>query len=206
MSISLGITGGIGSGKSFVARLLNAIFSIPIYIADDRSKQLTAESPAIRQALTALLGKEVFTPEGLLNKPLLASYLFASAEHTRQINDIIHPQVRTDFLGWVQRQRSCPIVGIESAILFEAGFENVADYCVMVYAPLEVRIRRAMQRDHTSREQVLERIHRQLDDEIKKSKSHYIIVNDGETPLIPQLLSLILSIQNRENTIFGTSK
>ena len=206
MSISLGITGGIGSGKSLVARLLENIFSIPIYIADDRSKQLTAESPAIRQALTALIGQEVYTPDRLLNKPFLAAYLFSSTEHTRQINDIIHPQVHTDFLRWMQQQQSHPIVGIESAILFEAGFDNVTDYSVMVYAPLEVRIQRAMQRDHSSRAQVLERVHRQLDDEVKKRKSHYIIVNDGKTTLIPQLLSLIYSVQNRENTIFETSK
>lgn len=192
MSIKIGITGGIGSGKSVVSRLL-AMMGIPVYISDVETKLLMVSDSVIRQELVALFGEEVYA-DGMLNKPLLASYLFGNPEHARQINGIVHPRVKDDFRQWTQCRCSSSVVGIESAILIEAGFAGEVDVIVMVYAPEEVRISRAIRRDASSREQIEKRIRSQMSDEEKRGKADYIIVNDGETPLIPQVLNLIDSL------------
>ena len=122
--IKIGITGGIGSGKSVVASLL-ALSGVPVYIADEESKWLTNNSPVIREKLTALFGPEIYTNEGL-NKKLLASHIFNNPEQLQQVNQIIHPEVNRHFSAWVERQTS-PLCAIESAILFESGFYKVVD-------------------------------------------------------------------------------
>lgn len=189
MAIKIGITGGIGSGKSVVSRLLG-VLGIPVYDSDTETKRLMATDMAIRQALQALLGEEVYAG-GVLNKPLLASYLFGSPANARRVNGIIHPRVREDFRQWVQERAACSIVGIESAILVEAGFMSEVDFLVMVSAPEEVRIARAVRRDASSRELIEKRVRSQMNDEEKRSYADYVIVNDDETPLIPQLLELV---------------
>ena len=130
--IKIGITGGIGSGKSVVASLL-ALSGVPVYIADEESKWLTNNSPVIREKLTALFGPEIYTNEGL-NKKLLASHIFNNPKQLQQVNQIIHPEVNRHFSAWVERQTS-PLCAIESAILFESGFYKVVDISLMVYAP-----------------------------------------------------------------------
>lgn len=117
--IKIGITGGIGSGKSVVASLL-ALSGVPVYIADEESKWLTNNSPVIREKLTALFGPEIYTNEGL-NKKLLASHIFNNPKQLQQVNQIIHPEVNRHFSAWVERQTS-PLCAIESAILFESRF------------------------------------------------------------------------------------
>lgn len=189
MAIKIGITGGIGSGKSVVSRLLE-VMGIPVYISDVETKRLTATDTVIRQELIALLGQEVYAG-GTLNKSLLASYLFSTPRHARQVNGIIHPRVKTDFRRWVQLRTACPLVGIESAILIEAGFAGEVDVIVMVYAPEEIRIQRAMKRDVSSRELVEKRVRSQMGDEEKRLTADFVIVNDDKTPLIPQVLELI---------------
>lgn len=191
MAIRVGITGGIGSGKSVVSRLLS-VMGIPVYIADDEAKRLVATDPCIRRELTALLGPEVYSG-GVLNKSFLASYLFSSPDCAGRVNAIIHPRVKEDFLQWTvcREEEGCAVVGLESAILIEAGFCDVADVVAMVYAPADVRIRRAMQRDAASRRQIEERVNLQMDDEEKRTQANFVIVNDGEVPLIPQVLDLI---------------
>ncbi|MCD8183808.1 MAG: dephospho-CoA kinase [Bacteroides sp.] len=192
MTTKIGITGGIGSGKSVVSRLLEAM-GIPVYISDVETKKLTATDVRIRQELVALLGEEVYAG-GELNKPMLASYLFSNPEHARRVNGIIHPQVKEDFRRWAQIRSEHPVVGIESAILIEAGFAGEVDTVVVVYAPEEVRIQRAMSRDAASRELIEKRIHSQMSDEIKREQADYVIINDDKTPLIPQVLNLITSL------------
>lgn len=192
MTIKIGITGGIGSGKSVVSRLLG-VMGIPVYDSDSETKRLMASDGVIRKELQALVGEEVYAG-GVLNKPLLASYLFANSENARRVNGIIHPRVKEDFRQWVQRHSACPIVGIESAILVEAGFANEVDSIVMVYAPEEVRIARAVRRDASSRELIEKRIRSQMNDEEKRRYADFVIANDGATPLIPQVLELIASL------------
>ena len=123
--IKIAVTGGIGSGKSYISHLLENMH-IPVYNADNEAKRLTVFDAGIRGELIALLGEEVYK-DGLLNKPLLASYLFSNPAHVLQINSIIHPRVRKDFTVWVERQEKCEIVGMESAILYEAGFQDTVD-------------------------------------------------------------------------------
>lgn len=189
-TIKIGITGGIGSGKSVVSRLLE-VMGIPVYISDIESKRLTQFDTVIREKLVALLGEEVYNKEGELNKPYLASYIFSHPDHAKQVNAIIHPRVKDDFRRWVSEHSDCAIVGMESAILVEAGFAGEVDAVVMVYAPLEVRLHRAMKRDSSPKELIQKRIQSQMDDEEKKLHAHYVIKNDDESMLIPQVMELV---------------
>ena len=186
MAIKIGITGGIGSGKSMVSRLLEVLKSSCPYPLDLKRKRLMASDSLIREELSALLGAEVYAG-GTLNKPLLASYLFGSPEHAKEIKSYC-VSAKEDFRRWTQCRTAFPIVGIESAILVEAGFAGEVDAIVMVYAPEEVRISCAVRRDASSRELIEKRIRSQMDDEEKRKYADFVIVNDGETPLILQVL------------------
>ena len=191
MAIKIGITGGIGSGKSIVSRLLT-LTGIPVYQTDTEAKRLMLSDTGIREGLTALAGNEVYNEKGL-NTAFLASYIFGHPEHLTQVNAIVPPRVRDAFRLWAGKARQ-EIVAMESAILLEAGFTNEVDKIVMVYAPSEVRIARAIRRDSATRKEVERRIQSQMDDEKKRGAADFVIVNDGETPLIPQVLSLISSL------------
>lgn len=204
MAIKIGITGGIGSGKSVVSRLLG-IMGIPVYISDIEAKRITQTDPVIRWGLCDLVGQDVFLQGGELNRSLLASYMFGHQDHVRKVNEIIHPQVKEDFRQWAARLKSELLVGMESAILVEAGFKDEVDFLVMVYAPLEVRVERAVKRDCSSRELVMKRIEAQMSDEVKRSHADFVIVNDDETPLIPQVLELI-SLLSKNNHYLCSAK
>lgn len=197
MKTKIGITGGIGSGKSVVSRLLE-IIGVPVYISDIEARRLMHANRTIGRQLSELVGEDLFAG-GTLNRPLLASYMFGHPERVKKVNGIVHPQVKEDFRQWTLRTADKPLVGMESAILLEAGFRNEVDFLVMVYAPLEVRLERAVKRDSSSREQVLKRMEAQMSDEAKRAQADFVIVNDNETPLIPQVLDLIslLSKNNR---------
>ena len=194
--IKIAVTGGIGSGKSYISHLLENMH-IPVYNADNEAKRLTVSDAGIRGELIALLGEEVYK-DGLLNKPLLASYLFSDPAHVLQINSIIHPRVRKDFTVWVERQEKCEIVGMESAILYKAGFQDTVDAVIMVYAPVELRIQRAMYRDGASEEQVRARIAAQMDDEEKRRRADFTVVNDGVQLLIPQLNRIVEQLKTEK--------
>lgn len=187
--IKIAITGGIGSGKSYVSHLLEDM-NIPVYNADNEAKRLTVSDEGIRRELVALLGEEVYK-EGELNRPLLASYLFSDPAHAAQINAVIHPRVRKDFAAWAERLEGCEVAGMESAILYEASFEDTVDAVVMVYAPVDLRVQRAMYRDGASEEQVRARIAAQMDDDEKCRRVDFTVVNDGVRPLLPQLNAII---------------
>ncbi len=189
--IKLGITGGIGSGKSYVSRLLES-WGIPVYDTDREAKRLTLTHPEICRELIALLGEEVYCGQQL-NKTLLAGYLFASRAHAERVNHIIHPRVYEDFLLWADglKQQGRELVGMESAILFESGFDRAVDRVLMVYAPLEIRISRAMERDGVPEERVRERIAAQMDEGLKCKRADFILTNDGINPVEPQLRQII---------------
>lgn len=198
--IKIGITGGIGSGKSVVATLLR-LYGIPVYIADEESKRLTNSSPVIRRALVDLVGEAVYDADGKLDKPRLANFIFGQPEHLACVNAIIHPEVNRDFLDWSERQEKA-FCAIESAILFESGFDRIVDVKLMVLAPLEIRLERAIARDHASREALERRIKSQMADEEKASRSDYVIHNDDRQALIPQVENFIGWLKNRENALF----
>lgn len=188
--LRLGITGGIGSGKSYVCHLLQEQFHIPVYYCDDEAKRLNVEHPLIRQELTALVGPDVYTQDGLLNKPILAQYLFACPDHAQQINDIVHPRLKEDFELWADSS-ALPIIATESAILFESGMDSLVDVKIMVTAPNDIRMKRILIRDHTTPEKARQRMSLQLDEEEKARLCDYVICNDGYTDLIPQLEEII---------------
>jgi len=194
MAIKIGLTGGIGSGKSVVSHLLKTM-GIPVYIADDESKRITSTDTLIKQQLINLLGEEVYI-NGVLNKNLLAAYIFSDAEHAKIVNEIIHPRVKDDFVKWVAKNSKHPVVAIESAILIEAGFTDEVDIVAMVYAPMDLRLQRLALRDSSSsKEQILKRIQSQMDDEKKKALADFVIVNDEQIPVIPQVVELVKSSQ-----------
>lgn len=192
--ISIAITGGIGSGKSYVSNLLEER-GIPIYNADNESKRLTVCDVVIRRGLVALVGEQVYFDDGTLNKSLLASYLFASSEHATQVNAIIHPQVKADFRRWLEEHTDCEIVGLESAILYESGFDDVVDAVVAVYAPESLRLERAMKRDGATEAQIRARMSAQMNEEEKRNKADYVVLNDGSACLQKQLDALIYQIK-----------
>ena len=167
--ISIAITGGIGSGKSYVSNLLEER-GIPIYNADNESKRLTVSDEEIRKGLVALVGEQVYFDDGTLNKSLLAAYLFASSEHATQVNAIIHPRVKADFRRWLEEHEDYEIVGLESAILYESGFDDVVDAVVAVYAPESLRLERAMKRDGATEIQIRARMSAQMNEEEKRKQ------------------------------------
>lgn len=192
--IKLGITGGIGSGKSTVSEIFS-LCNVPVYIADTESKRLVATSPVIKEKLINIYGKELFEG-GVLNKALLASHIFNDKAKLEQVNAIIHPEVEKDFKEWVINHAHNPVIVHEAAILFESGFNKLMDKIVMVYTPLEIRLERTMKRDHTTREKVLERIHNQMPDEEKAKLSDFVIVNDGAHSLIEQVLDILKQVKD----------
>ncbi|MCD8042659.1 MAG: dephospho-CoA kinase [Tannerellaceae bacterium] len=186
--IKVGLTGGIGSGKSVVARLFQ-IMGFPVYVADTESKRLTESSPVIRQELTDLFGEEVYQ-NNKLNRALLAGCIFSDKSLLAKVNSIIHPVVLADFVEWAVRQQT-EIVVIESAILFESGFDKKVDSTLMVYAPETLRLQRVQERDGFPVEEIRKRMNNQLPDEEKCKLSGYIIRNTNHEPLIPQVEAFV---------------
>ncbi len=170
----VGITGGIGSGKSCVCKLLSA-YGVAVYDSDARAKLLMNDSEALREVLCQEFGAECYDAQGL-NRAYLASKVFGSEEALAKLNSIVHPAVRADFRAWAELQ-SCTYVVLESAILFEAGFETEVDTTLAVLAPREERIRRAMQRDGVEREAIERRMEHQLSDDILHARADRTLVN-----------------------------
>lgn len=189
--ISIAITGGIGSGKTYVSNMFQER-GIPIYNADTEAKRLMVQDEVIRKELVALVGEEVYLGAEL-NKPLLASYLFSSAEHVQQINSIVHPRVKADFIEWLKARQEYEVAGIESAILFEAGFRDSVDSVIMVSAPEELRLARAMKRDGATEQQIRNRMSAQMNEDEKIKMADFVICNDETQPLNEQI-SFILQI------------
>ncbi|WP_314917968.1 dephospho-CoA kinase [Capnocytophaga gingivalis] len=175
MIATVGLTGGIGSGKTTIANLFALHFSIPIYIADTKAKELVANNKQLQQEIVTLLGEEAFV-EGRYNTAFVAQEVFSNKEKLDKLNAIIHPYVQQDFLQWKQSQQA-PYVIKEAAILFESGSYRDCDFIIMVTAPLEERIKRVMLRDKIDRETVEKRIKNQWNDEKKIELSTFVIEN-----------------------------
>ncbi len=175
MIATVGLTGGIGSGKTTIANLFALHFSIPVYIADTKAKELVANNKQLQQEIVTLLGEEAFV-EGRYNTSFVAQEVFSNKEKLDKLNAIIHPYVQQDFLQWKQSQQA-PYVIKEAAILFESGSYRDCDFIIMVTAPLEERIERVMLRDKIDRETVEKRIKNQWNDEKKIELSTFVIEN-----------------------------
>ena len=179
MTKIIGLTGGIGSGKTTVANYFDKI-GIPVYIADVEGKKIT-ESPQILETIKNVFGSAVFD-EGKLNRKKLSQIVFNDSKKLQQLNAIIHPEVEKHFTQWVNNHSNFSLVVKETALLFESGSYKKCDFVITVIAPLEERINRVIKRDAVTREEVLERIENQLSDEYRIKNSDYIIDNtDSET-------------------------
>lgn len=192
--IKIGVTGGIGSGKTFVCNRLKEK-GIPVYNCDDEAKRLMQESADIRERLCMLVGSEAYV-DGILNKSAIAEFLFASPDNGKKINGIVHPVVRQDFTDWVDKQNA-PLVAQECALLYEAGFQDTVDVVIAVDAPVEIRLERAMKRDHATRQQIEGRMRQQLDAEEKNDRANYIVVNDGKRDIDQQIDNILKLIINQ---------
>lgn len=170
----IAICGGIGSGKSTVCRMF-AERGAAIYDSDSRAKALMAESAELRAALVAEFGEECYEG-GVLNRPYLAAKVFGSEEQLAKLNSIVHPAVKADFLRWAEEQEGDYCI-LETAILFESGFDAVVDCSVAVLAPMPLRVQRAMERDGATKEQVEARIKAQMSDDELMRRANFAIVN-----------------------------
>ena len=186
--MKIGVTGGIGSGKSYVCRLLAQRWQLPVYDCDSAAKMLMVSSPHIRQQLQELVGDDVYDASGQLNKGVMSRYLFTDAAHVKAVNAIVHPAVKDDFEQWASRQTGDVVM--ESAILVEAGFAKAVDCLVVVEAPLALRIQRAMARDGATEEQVRARVRHQMTAEQLRAYADIVIVNDGRD-LLSQLSPIV---------------
>ncbi len=186
--LKVGITGGIGSGKTTVCKVFE-LLEVPVYYADDRAKNLYHEDPQLKEALKTTFGNEIFDHNNMLNKAKLADLVFNNTSAMAQLNNLVHPAVRRDFTQWVQAQNAFYVIQ-EAALLVETGSYQNLDGLITVTTPLEIRTQRIVQRDQTTREKVLERMNNQLNEEDKVAKSDFTIANDGNNLLIPQVLDL----------------
>jgi dephospho-CoA kinase len=187
-SLRVAITGGIGSGKSYVCRRLER-HGIRVYDCDTAAKRLMRDSDELREALRQLVGDEVYVGN-VLQKPVMARFLLKSEANKQAVNDVVHPAVARDF-------EESGYTWLESAILFDSGFDMRTrfDYIICVTAPLEVRIRRVMKRDGISRQQALDWIQRQLPQDEVRARSDFEIVNDGKANIEKQIETIIKQIK-----------
>jgi dephospho-CoA kinase len=186
----VGITGGIGSGKSVVCELFR-VHDIPVFDADAEAKRLNDTSPVIREKLTQLFGNDLYE-NNLLNRQKLASFIFSNPENLQKVNAIIHPEVAACFEKWTNEQKNALIVVIETAILFESGFDKLVDKTVTVYSPKSDRVERVVKRDNTDIVQIEARMKNQMPEEEKIRLSDFVIINDNHKSLIEQIGKFIL--------------
>ena len=192
----IGITGGIGSGKSYVSRIIKSM-GFPVYNSDDSAKSLMESNPKIKEGLLLLFGDFIYV-KGELNKKKLAELIFESPELREKVNALVHPVVRADFAQWASNQ-SQEIVFNEAAILFETGAYTNFDATILVIAPAAIRIDRVMKRENCSRALVLKRIQSQWSDEQKSSLADFQIINDSVSPLLIQVEKVLEKISALNN-------
>jgi len=186
----IGLTGGIGSGKSTVADLFRTL-SIPVYESDARAKNLMNTNAELRNKIEKLLGPQSYI-NGEINRPWIAEQVFGNKELLHQLNSIVHPAVQADAITWANSPElvNSPYVIKESAILFEENLAEQLDGIILVVAPVTIRIERVMARDGMTKDQVEERIQHQWTDEMKIPLSDYVVYNDGERSIIEQVIEI----------------
>jgi dephospho-CoA kinase len=187
MARRLGITGGIGSGKTTVCRIF-MVLGVPVFVADNVAKELMHSDGAIRTRLNQVAGKDLYV-SGSLDRKELARIIFNRPDLLRKVNEAVHPSVLRQFNEWASGAES-PYVIMESAILFEAGADSLVDRVATISAPVEERIARVMGRNDLSREEVIGRINNQLEDEEREEQSYYVINNSDNEMIIPEILKI----------------
>lgn len=185
----IGITGGIGSGKSTVCRIFQ-LLGIPVYASDDRAKWLMANDTALKSGISSAFGEESYLPDGTVNRVYLAEKVFSDPEKVKQINALVHPAVGRDFKTWAENQNS-PYLLKEAALLFETGANKELDKVINVSSPLKIRVARTLMRDpHRDEAQINHIINQQIPDEEKNEKADFVVKNTENKLLIPQVLEI----------------
>ncbi|MBU1822631.1 MAG: dephospho-CoA kinase [Bacteroidetes bacterium] len=187
--IQVGVTGGIGTGKSIVCRIFRCL-DVPVYNADERARWLTTHDPEIKQELVELLGAEAYLADGTYNRPYVASRVFTDETLLNKLNQIVHPRVRRDTAQWHLRHGSAPYVIREAALMNRAGDHNNLDYVIVVTAPLDLRIARIKSRDSRSEAEIRAIVERQISDEARLELADFVVDNDTHSRLIPQVIRL----------------
>ena len=188
-TLRIGVTGGIGSGKSTVCKVFS-ILGIPIYAADEQAKRLMAKEEGLKKKILSTFGPNAYSVEGELNRKFLANTVFSDPEKLASLNALVHPAVAADFDAWATTQTS-PYVIKEAALLFETGAAKQLDYVINVSSPLKIRLNRVLLRDpYRSEMQVNQIIDQQLPDEQKNERADFIIKNQENKLIIPQVLDI----------------
>lgn len=187
MTLKIGLTGGIGSGKSIVARIFE-VLGIPVYYADNAARDLQNNDPVLRRQILDLFGPDAYDGERL-NRKFISGLVFADTQKLEQLNALVHPATIRDAANWMSKQ-TAPYVIKEAALIFESGSQRDLDYVIGVTAPESLRIKRILERDAISEEEIRSRMERQLSDKIKMRLCDYVIVNDEQHLLIPQVLAI----------------
>lgn len=192
--VKLAITGGIGSGKSVVARMLN-ILGVPVYDCDSNAKRLMVSDAYIVSELKRMFGEECYEDDGTLNRQYLASCIFTDKQNIKRVNSLVHPVVKRDFESWAEKQNS-NLVAVETAILYESGIIESVDKVLVVWADRETAIERTVRRSGMNRSQVENRLDNQMSTDDLLLMSDYSLYNDGDEPLLPQVVALVEQLKN----------
>lgn len=187
MILKVGLTGGIGSGKSTVASIFKTL-GIPVFDADAAAKDIMNKDASLQQSIVQTFGGETYK-NGVLDRKLLAGIVFNDAYKLEQLNALVHPATLKASDAWMQQQKTAYAIK-EAALLFEAGTAGNLDVVIGVYAPKALRMQRVMKRDNATREEVMARMSRQIADEIKMPLCDYVVVNNDQEMLIPQVLTI----------------
>lgn len=187
--IKVGITGGIGSGKTTVCKVFE-LLGVPVYYADIEAKQILDSNLEVKNNIINTFGNSVLNDEEKIDKKKLASLVFNNKENLEKLNSIVHPAVREHFENWLKQHSTQKYILKEAAILFESGSYKLVDKVIAVVAPLELKISRTMQRDKVTQSEVELRISNQLNDDEKIKRSQFVIHNDEQQLLIPQILNI----------------
>lgn len=185
--LKVGITGGIGSGKTTIAEVFMQL-NIPVYPSDTRAKELMSEDFELRQAIVTLFGNEAYVSESL-NRAFIASKVFSDQTLLQKLNQLVHPAVKKDFDSWCSDQNAAYVLK-EAAILIETGAHKTMDRMILVTAPSEIKIQRVQNRDAVTRDEVLARMNRQWSDERKEEFADFVIHNDNHTMVLEQVLNV----------------
>jgi dephospho-CoA kinase len=192
--IKAGITGGIGSGKSIVCKVFE-LLGVPVYYADDKAKQILDENASVHNNIVETFGTGILSTDKKIDRKKLASIVFNDQEKLSQLNGIVHPAVAADFIKWCEMHKHHSYILKEAAILFESGAYKNVDRIITVTAPLDIRIKRVMARDNVTQQDVTDRIARQMSDEEKISRSSWVINNDEQQLMIPQIIRIHNELQ-----------
>jgi dephospho-CoA kinase len=186
--LQIGLTGGIGSGKSTVSHVFH-LLKVPVYSADQRAKALITEDPSLKQSIQSAFGQGTYHQDGSLNRQFLANQVFTDSQALAKLNELVHPAVRSDYYTWLQRQKAAYVLH-EAALILEAGFEDQFDAIISVSAPETLRKQRVQYRDNLSADDINARINRQYSQTFKNEQSDHVITNDGHNLLIPPVWEL----------------